>query len=292
MSDHDAAPDPIDKAYAEAEAVLRDDSARAARRARVLAAVGREPATAPAVSSPRMPRSAWRRGGWGLVAASVAGLSVFLATQVYPPASIEQTAPTTSAAPAPTAGEVAGPSAPADTASSHTPKPAPRTLASPPPPETSSTSDLARIPPPPAPHRIAQAPASPRAESPASPPDEGLSELVVTGARRDSAVAPPEPEVSPGSPAELAARLRDAAAAGRTAEVAALLAKGVPVDAPDDDGETALMKSIQADQPAAAALLRRHGASLDHKNHAGESARDMATSIGDAELNQALGLSR
>jgi hypothetical protein len=32
-------PDPIDAAYAEAEAVLSDDAARAARRERVLAAV-------------------------------------------------------------------------------------------------------------------------------------------------------------------------------------------------------------------------------------------------------------
>jgi hypothetical protein len=51
------------------------------------------------------------------------------------------------------------------------------------------------------------------------------------------------------------------------------------------------MESIQADHPAAAALLRRHGASLDRKNHAGERARDMAAAKGDAELNKAIGLS-
>jgi hypothetical protein len=50
------------------------------------------------------------------------------------------------------------------------------------------------------------------------------------------------------------------------------------------------MKSIQADHIAASALLRRHGASLDHENHAGESARDMAIAKGDVELNQAIGL--
>jgi hypothetical protein len=50
------------------------------------------------------------------------------------------------------------------------------------------------------------------------------------------------------------------------------------------------MKSIQADRPAVAALLRRHGASMERKNHAGESARDMATAKDDAALNQALGL--
>ncbi|MBU1379022.1 MAG: ankyrin repeat domain-containing protein [Alphaproteobacteria bacterium] len=92
------------------------------------------------------------------------------------------------------------------------------------------------------------------------------------------------------SPSALAAKLRDAAARGRTGELKRLLAKGAPVDMPDDDGETALMRSIRANQPATAALLRRHGASLDLKNGAGESARDMATSIDDAKLNRALGL--
>jgi hypothetical protein len=87
------------------------------------------------------------------------------------------------------------------------------------------------------------------------------------------------------------ARLRAAAAAGRTADVEALLEHGAPVDSPDAEGDTALMKSIQADRSAAAALLRRYGASLDQKNHAGESARDMARAKGDAGLNQAIGLS-
>jgi hypothetical protein len=50
------------------------------------------------------------------------------------------------------------------------------------------------------------------------------------------------------------------------------------------------MKAIQARNPAAAALLLRHGASLDRTNRAGVSARDMAASIDDPELNRALGL--
>lgn len=87
------------------------------------------------------------------------------------------------------------------------------------------------------------------------------------------------------------ARLRSAAAAGRTADVEALLKRGAPVNSADAEGETALMKSVEADHPAAAAVLRRYGASLDQQNHAGESARDMATDKGDAELDQALGLS-
>ena len=37
-------------------------------------------------------------------------------------------------------------------------------------------------------------------------------------------------------------------------------------------------------------LLRRHGASLDRRNNAGETARDMAAAQGDDALNQALGL--
>jgi ankyrin repeat protein len=52
------------------------------------------------------------------------------------------------------------------------------------------------------------------------------------------------------------------------------------------------MLSIRADRPAAAALLVRRGASLDHRNDAGESARDLATETGDAELKRALRLER
>ena len=91
-------------------------------------------------------------------------------------------------------------------------------------------------------------------------------------------------------PASDEARLRAAAAAGRTAEVQALLAQGVRVDAADADGDTALMQSIRADHPAAAALLRRHGASLERTNHAGQSARDLALAKPDAEIDEALGL--
>lgn len=309
----------MDKAYAEAEAVLDDDDARAARRSRVLAAVAQAAAT-PEAAAPA-PRPAWRRGGGWLVAASVAGLSLFVATQIYTPASIEP--PTPPAAPAPPARAVAEPPTPAEAASP--PKLAPRAPASMPPPTTTLPADIARIAPSPAttdprdvakfappPPPVAQAPASPRAEAPASRPEKGVSEVVVTGSRIQSDEARPQARASsPGaaveemvvtrgraaaksasSPESLAERLRAAAAEGRTSEMAALLAKGIPIDAPDDDGETALMRAIQADQPTAAAFLRRRGASLDRKNDAGVSARDMATAIGDAELNRALGLGR
>jgi ankyrin repeat protein len=94
----------------------------------------------------------------------------------------------------------------------------------------------------------------------------------------------------PIAPSDEAARLRAAAAAGRTADMETLLANGVAADAPDADGDTALMKSIRADQAAAAALLRRHGASLDRRNRAGESARDLASAKGDEALDRAIGL--
>ena len=90
--------------------------------------------------------------------------------------------------------------------------------------------------------------------------------------------------------ADPGARLRAAAAAGRTAEVQDLLQHGAPVDAPDAAGNTALMQAVQSDHPAVAAALRRHGASLDHRNHAGQSARDMAKATGDPALDRAIGL--
>jgi ankyrin repeat protein len=85
-------------------------------------------------------------------------------------------------------------------------------------------------------------------------------------------------------------QLRRAAAAGRTTEVQQLLDRHIPVDTADPKGETALMKSIRADQPETAALLIRHGASLDKKNNAGFSARDLAAQVNDPALNHALGL--
>jgi ankyrin repeat protein len=72
--------------------------------------------------------------------------------------------------------------------------------------------------------------------------------------------------------------------------LAALLDRGTPIDEPDASGETALMKSIRANQPDAAALLRRRGASLDRESDAGASAREMAAAIGNPTLNRALGL--
>src|SRR5580658_6686963 len=114
MSDHDAAPDPIDQAYVQAEALLSDEGARSARRERVLAAVAREPATPLVAALPKRP--ARRRGGW-LAAASLTalGAGVFVASQIYQPAP-HQTGPAT-----PTAPTSAVPTSAAPTSAAPTP---------------------------------------------------------------------------------------------------------------------------------------------------------------------------
>jgi len=316
MSENDAAPDPIDEAYLRAEAVLSDDEARAARRARVLAAVAREPATPPTAVAAAGSRRAWRYGGW-LAAACVGGLSVIVAIQVYRPPSPQPRTPPAPAAdrgssvggsatkpgsPAPALESEARPAVTAPGAATPAPatSPAARSQAAPP-LATAEAMEPARlaapdVSPPPAPP-----PPAPTAAAPGAAADEaaGVGSLERSTAQRPSDLAmaapsaarPPSRAQSPaGAPSDLAARLRAAAAAGRTADVAALLEQGAPIDAADADGDTALMKSIRANHPAAAAVLRRHGASLDRRNHAGKSARDLAAARGDAELDQALGL--
>jgi len=57
-------------------------------------------------------------------------------------------------------------------------------------------------------------------------------------------------------------------------------------------GDTALIKAVKARRTAAAALLRRRGADLDHTNDAGESARSLARALDDPAMNRALGLDR
>jgi hypothetical protein len=304
MSDRDAPNPPdndsMDKAYAEAEALLADKAARAARRARVLGAVAAEPAAvAPHAPVAARRPSAWGRGGW-LAAASVAGLGVFLALRVYQPtltppqvappsATASASAPPPAIAAPPSMAPAKAPAAPKRRAAVASVEPAP---APEPPIATSAPEPLAREPfraaPPPAAPQIAPAPAAAAARASAGE----ISEMVVTGTRIPHPPLLANLKAAPGSPADQAERLAAAAATGRIAEVTALLAARAPVDAADEEGETALMKAVLADQPAAAALLRRHGASLDLKNHAGASARDMAASVGDAALDKALGLSR
>ena len=306
MADHDAAPDPIDQAYAQAEAALSDDAARSARRARVLSAVANQPAAPPATVRP-----AWRRGGW-LAAASVAGLALFITLRTFqpgPPQPQPARAPRTPGAVAPGAPSVPSPAPPTKiTAAPIKPPtvlPAAPPVAAPfaPAPQAfpgAPTSPTPPPPPPPPPPPLPPPPPPPQAarEEPSSQAE--ISDLVVTAEKRrasgpsataaQSAPAAALASPSKGAALDQAARLRAASAAGRTAEVEALLAQGATVDAPDADGNTALMKSVQADHPAVAALLRRHGASLDHRNRAGQNARDLAARVGDANLDEALGL--
>lgn len=310
MSDHHAATDPVDKAYVQSEALLGDVDARAARRARVLDAVAREPASSPPDAAPSGRRPPWRRGGW-LAAAGVAIFCAFLVGRAHPPPREElPPAAATPAVPPPaTRGHAAAPIA---SAPARSPAPSHRTLARarpsplaphdvrPPALPEEARADMAPAPASPAPPLLAAAPLPAPSPGPlAGPPPAVARSVVVTGARiarRDFATSSPvlitrlDAVPVPAAGLGPTARLHAAAAAGRTAEIEALLAQGVPVDAPNADGTTALMTSIRADQPAAAAVLRRHGASLDQKDGAGMSARDMATVKNDPALNQAIGV--
>ncbi|HZZ87304.1 MAG TPA: hypothetical protein VFE13_03125 [Caulobacteraceae bacterium] len=353
MSELDDMPDPIDQAYVKAEALLRDEAARAARRAKVLAAVATEPA---APETPVSRRSVWRRGGW-LAAACVAGLSLIVVSQIYrPPPKLPPVSPAAAPPPAGKAAPAAAPAVPApgESRASAPPagaRPAASETAEPPAPppqleerqrEAASLAEkrisrgvlndqtapappaaqpapaarafrgepaLAAAPPPPppppspvvaAPRPAAPLPPASDASSAAGAAADNVGELVVTGQRdmrrgRNGGFAAPadEPlvksEGAAASRAELGVRLRAAAAAGRTAELDALLRQGAPVDAPDAAGDTALMLSLRADHAAAAAALRRRGASLERRNHAGESARDIAAARSDPALDRALG---
>ena len=157
-------------------------------------------------------------------------------------------------------------------------------LAAPPPPAMAAAA-----PPPPAARVLAMAAPPPRpAAAPPAPPaplPPARSSASVPSLTTD--VAKPNGGLSSNPGFD---QLRAAAAAGRTIEVQQLLDSQIPVDGADADGETALMKSIRADQPATAALLIHRGASLDKKNSAGLSPRDLAIQINDPALNHALGL--
>lgn len=312
MSERDT--DPMDKAYVQAEAMLDNDHARNARRARVLAAVAEAVAEPHAAPAPR--RTAWRNGGW-LVAASVAAVSVFVAVQINQPPPFERPttppiapAPAQPAAPGPDpAVDAAPPAAASAPPAVVAPEPVPQRIAPSPsiaptgapmePPELEIAAPPAPAPPPPPPppaaameRRVAPAQAARQITAPArarARPETSdtasksvIEELVVTGSRIGSA----------SSPEALAQQLREAAAAGQSRQLAVLLARDVPIDAIDDDGETALMKAVQARQLDAAAFLRRRGASLDLKNQEGRSARDMAATLADPAMDKALGLSR
>jgi len=320
MSDPHLPPDPVDQAYVEAEAVLSDEAARAARRQRVLAAVASQ--GKPAVRSPL-----WRRGGW-LAAASVAALSLVLASQLYrpiPPPARPAAGPPVQAPAHGAAAPTSPPAPPIFRPVNAVPppmlKPTPPVYVSPSPAAPPVAAPAARAfpepappPPPPPPPPEAGAAASggappadqADASNAAGPPE--VSEMVVTAQKREQSVQRVPVAISAFTAkqrdvtginsvqditnfADLGARLRAAAEAGRSSEVKSLLKHHAPVDAADDNGDTALMAAVQADHPAVAKLLIRHGANLDLTNQAGQSARGMAKSVGDPKLDQALGLS-
>lgn len=311
--------DPLDQAYVQAETLLSDEEARAERRARVLAAVEAETLSA---SSPAK-RSRGLHPGWGAAAAAVV-VSVAVVATIPRPVSVRQpppTAPTTAPsvpsalAPAAVPDAAVGtpaPRAPAPSEKSAAPglqdvrapetvarpalQAAPSVIASEPP----SVADSATPPPLPLPQMKAATAVEAKRAAPAA--EEAPAPAPSTFAARDRVQAQGASALSTGHAApsasgavvgsDAAGRLRAAAAAGRTDEVAALLAQGVPVDAPDADGETALMTSVRADQPATARLLSRHGASLDRTNKAGESAKTLAAARDDKELSKALNPNR
>lgn len=279
MSDHD----PIDEAYARAEALQSDATARAARRARVLAAVDAA-SDQPATVARKVPRYA----PW-LAAASVAAVSTLFAVQVFE-------SPTFDAPPPPAANPPTAPvpppviAAPAETVAPPVrtePSPRPRTPARAPAPLI-----VIEDPPPTIERRVEEAPPiPPMATTTPRPEEPGLEEVVVSGSRIAPAptrdIAARQVGLSP-----IVRRLHAAASAGDLAELSAQLRRGASVDAADRDGETALMKSVQAGHAPAAALLRSHGASLDRANKAGLTARDMAARLDDPEMDRALGLDR
>ncbi len=181
--------------------------------------------------------------------------------------------------------------------------PVEKPIQAPPPAAPAPIASFSANAPAPAPPPAPQVAAKAGAAEPA--PNNTVQSVVITGSRmerRDNAastqaISKPLAEVSDARSKmlearskALGARLRYDAAAGRIADIEPVLAEGVTVDAVDEDGETALMKSIQTGQSEAAALLRRHGANLDLKTLSGVSARDMAADKHDPKLDRALGI--
>jgi len=309
----DPTPDPIDQSYRDAEILLTEQAERSARRARILAAVAQDKAVNPMERQTPAPGFA-SRYGW-LVAASVMLVSGYLvlkflplqqlgsppATQtaaVKPPQKNERTAALSPSAPVPDLS-VSAPAAPTPSASDQAPivargrttsssKQAASAAVPPPATRVAPSSPMAAAPPPPPPP--AAAPPPPPATVAEAAPPPVAARLAAPAApapvlRADAAKPMGMLGTNPGF-----AELHAAAGAGRAAEVQELLDRHVPVDSADANGETALMKSVRADQPATAALLVRYGASLDKKNNAGFSARDLAAQVNDPALKRALGL--
>lgn len=85
-------------------------------------------------------------------------------------------------------------------------------------------------------------------------------------------------------PARAHEGLLDAAEAGNVAEVTRLLDAGVPVDATDDEGETALIEAAEAGHTEVVRLLLQRGASVNRADHDGETALIEASEEGRTEV--------
>lgn len=180
--------DPVDRAYAEAESLLRDEAERAARRARVLAAVAAAPArpepeaqTAPAAPSPP-PRKPMAKPAPWLMAAGVAGVAALVGLRIAPTA-VERPRQVEPPPPAPAPPSSPSPSSPLESAAAEKaappaiPPPAiPPKAAAPEPPAPPPLAPLPPAPVAPAPSRAEVPPALPippvqrRVEAPAAPP--------------------------------------------------------------------------------------------------------------------------
>ncbi len=297
MSDGDRR-DPLEDAYVRAEQLVDDDAARAARRARVLAAIASpEPAQAGSSALPTRPAARWRPG-WA-AAAAVGGFGVLVATfalRSAPPGSSPPIVPADDAtrppAVPPVAAAPAPPKPPGAAEAPTMPRPAapPAPSAGAPP----AARPLARAAPPPP----MDLPPPPPLPLPPTPKPVAQSEAPAVGALALDKAAPSPSAMSQRSVArpELTARdadaagavLRRAAAAGRTADVEAALDRGAPVDAPDENGDTALILSVRGGHVATTALLRRRGADPERSNVAGDSAAALATASGDVRLQEAV----
>jgi hypothetical protein len=80
----------------------------------------------------------------------------------------------------------------------------------------------------------------------------------------------------PALAADSGAELLGAAKRGQADKIAALLAKGAPVDATDKDGRTALMLAAQHGHPDVVARLLQSGAKLDLRDRQGWTAYGLA----------------
>lgn len=80
-----------------------------------------------------------------------------------------------------------------------------------------------------------------------------------------------DPEVTPEQLAELAAQVFDLARAGDEPQLAAVLARGVPVDLTDWSGNTLLMLAAYHGHANAVRLLSARGADVNRLNDRGQS---------------------